>query len=81
MQWLGEYLRIQDKPVVYMAWRRFAQQLIKHTISKHYDKQLILEASHPAATRYGHSFVGCNHFVKANEFLELHGIKPIVWSD
>lgn len=39
----------------------------------------VLKHTHPAATRYGHKFVGCNHFNKVNELLDKRGDVRINW--
>jgi uracil-DNA glycosylase len=52
----------------------------------------VLEASHPSGFsahrgyfRDGdgeiHSFRGCGHFKKANDYLEKHELKPIDWHE
>lgn len=65
-----------DKPIVFMLWGNFAkskQALIKNP------KHLVLESAHPSPFSARNGFFGNNHFIKANEYLENNGIKPIDW--
>ncbi|MGD0269545.1 MAG: uracil-DNA glycosylase [Candidatus Sulfotelmatobacter sp.] len=75
-------------PVVFMLWGRRAQEK-RALIDK---KHKVLEASHPSGFsahrgyfRDGdgeiHSFLGCGHFKKANDYLEKHELKPIDWHE
>jgi uracil-DNA glycosylase len=75
-------------PVVFMLWGRRAQEK-RALIDK---KHKVLEASHPSGFsahrgyfRDGdgeiHSFRGCGHFKKANDYLEKHELKPIDWHE
>ncbi len=54
------------------------------------NKHFILKAKHPAAdihqkegleykVDYPNTFLGCNHFSQANDFLKKNGIKEIIW--
>ncbi len=73
-------------PIVFLLWGgpaiRLAEKLITNTTHK------ILKSSHPSNQGYkqkleeadGQSFDGCDHFKKANEFLQKHGINPIDWN-
>ena len=40
---------------------------------------LVLECAHPSPLSAYNGFFGCGHFIKANEFLEAKGEKPIYW--
>ena len=42
-------------------------------------KHLVLEAAHPSPLSAYNGFFGCNHFKKANEFLEKNNRKGIDW--
>ena len=42
-------------------------------------RHLVLEAPHPSPLSAYRGFFGCNHFVKANEYLAFHGIEPVEW--
>lgn len=75
-----------DNPKVFILWGghaiKFAEKLITNKQHK------ILKSSHPSNQGYKQelkaagkqSFFGCNHFEKANEFLQKHGINPINWN-
>lgn len=63
-------------PVVFLLWGRNArakQSMIDET------RHLVLTAAHPSPLSAFHGFFGCRHFSAANEFLEKHGRKAIVW--
>lgn len=63
-----------EQPKVFCLWGNFAKAK-KKLISKH---NLVLEFSHPSPLSRI-DFKKCDHFVKANEFLEKKGIEPIKW--
>ena len=44
-------------------------------------KHLVLESVHPSPLSAYNGFFGCNHFIKANEYLEKLGKTPIDWSN
>lgn len=69
---------MQDKsPKVFMLWGKKAQELFS-TLQNTHD-HLILETSHPSPFSVERGFNGCNHFSKANEFLNKHNVQPINW--
>jgi uracil-DNA glycosylase len=71
-----EILNEKREPVVFMLWggnARAKKPLITST------QHLILECAHPSPLSAYAGFFGCNHFVKANDFLKSHGLKPIEW--
>ena len=43
------------------------------------DKHLVLETVHPSPLSAYNGFFGCNHFIKANKYLEEKNIEPIDW--
>lgn len=64
--------------VVFMLWGSHAQKkgaLIDRA------KHLVLEAPHPSPLSAHRGFLGCNHFLMANEYLQRQGIKPVDWFD
>lgn len=64
--------------VVFMLWglaSRTKKTLIDAT------KHLVLESVHPSPLSAYNGFFGCNHFIKANEYLKANGKQPIKWSD
>ena len=42
-------------------------------------RHLILKAPHPSPLSAHRGFFGCRHFSRANAYLKLHNIEPIVW--
>lgn len=71
-----EEINKKDTPLVFMLWGNFAKQKANLiTNSKH----LVLTSSHPSPFSVRYGFFGCNHFVKANEFLKKNNIPPINW--
>jgi len=69
-----------DKPIVWMLWGSFAQNMVSNMyIPSHH---LVLKAAHPAAEGYSGGkagFFGCKHFSQANDFLVRHGESSIIW--
>jgi len=68
-----KYISENKKNVVFMLWGNFARSK-KALICA--SKHLVLEASHPSPLSVRHSFKGCGHFLKANQFLN----NSIDWS-
>lgn len=66
----------QDRPVVYMLWGRPAQAKMSMLNNP---KHLILTAPHPSPLSAYRGFFGCQHFSKANAFLQENGVSPIDW--
>ena len=67
----------QKENVVFFLWganARAKKSLID--TSKH----LVLESAHPSPLSAYNGFFGCNHFIKANEYLIKHGKTPVDWS-
>ncbi|RKP18542.1 uracil-DNA glycosylase [Rozella allomycis CSF55] len=63
--------------VVFMLWGGHAQQKEKLIKS---DCHCILKSAHPSPLSASRGFLGNNHFIKANEYLNQKGIKEIDWS-
>ena len=62
--------------LVFMLWGAHAQA--KRALlggKSHY----VLEAPHPSPLSAHRGFLGCGHFVKANDYLVEHGREPIDW--
>ena len=69
-------LNQKEEPVIFLLWGANAwakKPLIKNP------KHLVLECAHPSPLSAYRGFFGCNHFKKANEYLEKTGIEPIDW--
>ncbi len=61
---------------VFMLWGTFAKEKKKYTQA---DRNLVLEAYHPSPLSVYRGFYGCNHFVRANDFLQTNNQIPIDW--
>ena len=62
--------------VVFLLWGSYAKnkgKIIDRT------RHLVLESVHPSPLSASRGFIGSNHFVLANEYLESKGIEPITW--
>ncbi|WP_110112678.1 uracil-DNA glycosylase [Bacillus sp. CGMCC 1.16541] len=71
-----ELVAEKEEPVVFMLWGRHAQEKKTLINSSHH---LILESPHPSPFSANRGFFGNGHFLKANQFLEKNGRKPIDW--
>ena len=72
-----ELMNEKERPVVFILWggnARAKKSLI--TNKKHF----ILECAHPSPLSAYAGFFGCDHFAKANKYLESVGEAPIDWS-
>lgn len=70
-------LNDREEPIVFMLWGAYAQRKGAHIDES---KHLVLKAPHPSPLSAHRGFLGCQHFSKANQFLEEQGVKPIDWS-
>ncbi|ETX10589.1 uracil-DNA glycosylase [Marinomonas ushuaiensis DSM 15871] len=62
--------------VVFMLWGAYAQKKGRHIDrQKHY----VLESVHPSPLSAYRGFLGCQHFSKANAYLEKLGKESIEW--
>lgn len=71
-----EEINKKQEPVVFMLWGNFARSK-KSLITN--PNHLILEAPHPSPFSARSGFFGCDHFIKANNFLRENDIEPIDW--
>lgn len=69
-------LNEKESPVVFMLWGGNARAK-KHLITNR--QHLILECAHPSPLSAYAGFFGCNHFIRANEFLCQNKKRPINW--
>jgi len=72
-----EVVNIEKERVVFMLWGAYAQ---KKGIHIDREKHLVLEAPHPSPLSAHRGFLGCKHFSKTNEWLQVHNLEPIDWS-
>jgi len=67
-----------EKPVVFLAWGKFAQNILyKLTLGP---KHCILAAVHPSPLSAHSGFFGSKPFSKANDALAVHGAEPVLWT-
>ncbi len=66
----------QREHLVFLLWGSYAQKKGR-VIDRR--KHLVLETAHPSPLSVYRGFFGCGHFVKTNEYLVQHGLKPIQW--
>lgn len=71
------WLNKNHSGVVFLLWGRNAQSKCK-SIDKR--KHHILTAVHPSPLSAHRGFIGCNHFVQANDLLRKQGKSPIEWA-
>lgn len=65
------------EPVVFLLWGSYAQKKAAFVDAS---RHLVLKAPHPSPLSAHSGFFGCNHFSKANAFLESKGLPPIDWA-
>lgn len=66
-----------NNPIVFLLWGSCAQSFEKYLTNPNH---LILKSVHPSPLSAYGGFFGNNHFVKANNFLQKNGVKPIDWN-
>jgi uracil-DNA glycosylase len=71
----------KSEPVVFMLWGSYAQKKAAFVDSiDRGGRHLVLKAAHPSPLSAHNGFFGCQHFSKANAFLESKGLPPINWA-
>ena len=73
---LIKHLSDRQEPIVFLLWGANARSkapLIDQS------RHLVLQTVHPSPLSAYNGFFGCNHFIKANEFLSKQGLSPIRW--
>jgi uracil-DNA glycosylase len=71
-----EILNVKKNNLVFMLWGTHAKNKGKFIDG---NKHLILEAVHPSPLSAYRGFIGCDHFLKANQYLEQHGLEVLDW--
>ena len=71
-----ELLSESSRPRVFMLWGNHARSKKSHISGP---DNLVLEAPHPSPLSAYRGFFGCNHFIRANEFLTSRGRGKIDW--
>jgi len=86
-----ESLFLDETPKVFMFWGKEAKALASELEARIPHKHLVLRGVHPAADLhnkdiygnlvkdYPKTFLGCQHFRKANEFLVRNSRREIIW--
>ena len=69
-------LNKQRENIVFMLWGSYAQRKGQFIDRK---RHLVLTAVHPSPLSAYRGFIGCGHFSQANNYLQQHGLPPIVW--
>lgn len=62
--------------IVFLLWGAHAQRKAELIDPS---RHLILRAPHPSPLSAHRGFFGCRHFSRANEYLQAHGLTPIIW--
>lgn len=70
-------LNQKEAPLVFLLWGGNAMARKKWITNPHH---LVLTAVHPSPLSAYRGFLGCNHFVQANQFLQQHQRPPIQWT-
>ena len=70
-----EQLSRERSDLIFMLWGNFAKEKIRLIDA---DKHYILTSVHPSPLA-GNGFIGCSHFLSANQILEARGEAPINW--
>ena len=66
------------KHIVFLLWGNYAQKK-GQVINR--EKHLVLTAPHPSPLSAHRGFLGCQHFSKANHYLQQHCLTTIDWSN
>ncbi len=69
-------LNKRQEPLVFMLWGNNAKAKTWFIDTQ---RHLVLTSAHPSPLSASRGFFGCNHFIKANEFLKSRGMSPIDW--
>ncbi|MEM8696360.1 MAG: uracil-DNA glycosylase [Pseudomonadota bacterium] len=71
----------KEEPVVFLLWGSYAQKKAAFVQSvEQGGRHCVLKAPHPSPLSAHNGFFGCQHFSKANAFLEAQGREPIDWA-
>ena len=69
-------LNQQREGIVFMLWGKYAMEKGAFIDPK---KHLVLTAAHPSPFSAHRGFFGCQHFSRANAYLQQQGLAPINW--
>jgi len=73
ISWISKNL----EGVVFMLWGLYAQKKGSNIDKK---RHLVLKCAHPSPLSAHNGFFGCEHFSKANQYLEKNGKKKVYWN-
>ncbi len=62
--------------LVFLLWGAFARSKSSYIDPA---RHLVLQSAHPSPLSAHRGFFGNNHFLSTNQYLETHGLSPIVW--
>jgi ATP-dependent DNA helicase PIF1 len=68
----------QDRPVVFIAWGKYAQSVVQHLNLS--EKHSVIRGVHPSPLSAHAGFFGSKPFSAANQALIAAGVAPIDWS-
>jgi uracil-DNA glycosylase len=71
-----QLLSEQRTGIIFILWGKYAQSKAKLI---DLEKHVVLSAAHPSPLSAYSGFLGCNHFIKTNEFLKQAGQTEINW--
>ena len=71
-----EVLNSSRQNLVFFLWGSHAQKKAQNVDRK---KHLVLTAPHPSPLSAYRGFLGCNHFKRANQYLQEHAATPVNW--
>lgn len=71
-----QHISAKCPSIAFLLWGSNAHQK-EHLI--HPGKHLILKSAHPSPLSAYRGFLGCGHFIAANNYLVNNGINPINW--
>ena len=66
----------ERRHLVFMLWGSYAQRKGENIDE---NRHLVLKSPHPSPFSVHRGFFGNNHFIKANEYLQMHDKKAIEW--
>jgi uracil-DNA glycosylase len=72
-----ELLNAEREGIVFLLWGSYA---IKNGVAIDRKRHLVLTAPHPSPLSAYRGFFGCQHFSRANQYLQERGEAPIKWS-
>ena len=72
-----ETVNREREDVVFLLWGSYARKKGRHIDRS---RHLVLEGPHPSPLSAYRGFFGCQHFSRANEWLQERGQEPVNWA-